>query len=418
MRAPCLVVTTDEPTAITDAYAYIKMAALERLADGVRIVVNMVPSERDGERTYATLLRACREFLKIEPPLAGIIRRDDHVKDSDPPPGGAADASSQQRSRRRRRAHRPPPRRRAGTPLTMGDAAGIGRPLAAPTVTAPVPGAAAAPTVELAGPVPPLPPTNFVAAVIARNPDGTLLTRSAFGALALKTAQPLAPGTKVELRVVSTNPPTVTLQPLAPEEEQAGPPLQLDLGTTLTATVVAPAQGDSAASAGTKLLLRVAATPEGAGETAQSGTIASGAAGETLIESSIGTLALDRRLALPEGTQIAFARLEAMAPEAAEPAPAQASGLPALDQALAALQKSAPALAQQLHATLAPATAPALAGTLLFLMGALYRGAWPGEAIGRALTAGGQTGCVRNSAPTWPSSAVSARTPRPANGRC
>jgi len=78
----CLVLTTDEPTAITDAYAYIKVTALERLADGIQIVVNMVPSQRDGERTYGTLLRACREFLKIEPPLAGIIRRDDHVKDS------------------------------------------------------------------------------------------------------------------------------------------------------------------------------------------------------------------------------------------------------------------------------------------------------------------------------------------------
>ena len=78
----CLVVTTDEPTAITDAYAYIKVTALERLADGIQIVVNMVASERDGERTYGTLLRACREFLKIEPPLAGIIRRDDRVKDS------------------------------------------------------------------------------------------------------------------------------------------------------------------------------------------------------------------------------------------------------------------------------------------------------------------------------------------------
>ena len=78
----CLVVTTDEPTAITDAYAFIKVTALERLADGIQIVVNMVPSERDGERTYGTLLRACREFLKLEPPLAGIIRRDDHVKES------------------------------------------------------------------------------------------------------------------------------------------------------------------------------------------------------------------------------------------------------------------------------------------------------------------------------------------------
>jgi flagellar biosynthesis protein FlhG len=78
----CLVVTTDEPTAITDAYAYIKVTALDRLADGIQIVVNMVANERDGERTYGTLLRACREFLKLEPPLAGIIRRDDHVKES------------------------------------------------------------------------------------------------------------------------------------------------------------------------------------------------------------------------------------------------------------------------------------------------------------------------------------------------
>ena len=78
----CIVLATDEPTAITDAYAYIKVTALERLAQGIQIAVNMVPSRRDGERVYATLLRACREFLKIEPPLAGVIRRDQHVKES------------------------------------------------------------------------------------------------------------------------------------------------------------------------------------------------------------------------------------------------------------------------------------------------------------------------------------------------
>ncbi len=78
----CLVLTSDEPTAITDAYAYIKVTALERLADQIQIVVNMVSTVEEGQRTYATLLRACREFLKIEPPLAGIIRRDDQVKES------------------------------------------------------------------------------------------------------------------------------------------------------------------------------------------------------------------------------------------------------------------------------------------------------------------------------------------------
>ncbi|HLI21141.1 MAG TPA: MinD/ParA family protein [Stellaceae bacterium] len=78
----CLVVTTDEPTAITDAYAYIKITALERLPEGIRVVINMASSVDEGQRTYATLLRACREFLKIEPPFAGVVRRDDAVKDA------------------------------------------------------------------------------------------------------------------------------------------------------------------------------------------------------------------------------------------------------------------------------------------------------------------------------------------------
>jgi flagellar biosynthesis protein FlhG len=78
----CLVVTTDEPTAITDAYAYIKVTALDHLAEGIQIVVNMASSAREGERTYGTLLRACREFLKLAPPLAGIVQRDEHVKES------------------------------------------------------------------------------------------------------------------------------------------------------------------------------------------------------------------------------------------------------------------------------------------------------------------------------------------------
>ena len=78
----CLVISTDEPTSITDAYAFIKVTAMERLADNIQIVVNMAANQREGERTYQTLLRACREFLKIEPKLAGVVRHDDHVKDS------------------------------------------------------------------------------------------------------------------------------------------------------------------------------------------------------------------------------------------------------------------------------------------------------------------------------------------------
>jgi hypothetical protein len=276
----------------------------------------------------------------------------------------------------------------------VNDPLGIGRP-PAPGATL-IQAAAAVPSAELLGPAPTLPlplSTSFIATVIERSPEGALLLRSPYGGLALKTAQPLAPGTRVELRILPGNPPTVSILAAAgPEAEKPGPSLQLDLGTTVMATVVTAAPGDDAVTVGAKLLLRVAATATGAGEAAQTGTIATGPAGETVIDSPIGTLALDRRLALPAGAQIAFARLGTTLPEpaAAAPAPAQASGFPALDQALAALDKAAPALAQHMRATLAPATAPALAGTLLFLIGALYRGSWPGEAVGRALTAAGQ----------------------------
>ncbi|HTH98650.1 MAG TPA: MinD/ParA family protein [Stellaceae bacterium] len=78
----CFVLTTDEPTAITDAYAFIKVTAMERPNADIRVVVNMASSLADGERTYGVLLRACREFLKIEPTLAGVIRRDSYVRES------------------------------------------------------------------------------------------------------------------------------------------------------------------------------------------------------------------------------------------------------------------------------------------------------------------------------------------------
>jgi flagellar biosynthesis protein FlhG len=77
-----LVVTNDEPTALTDAYAYIKLTRMaDRNAD-VRVVINIAPTTREGERTYAKLNKAAENFLKYSPPLAGVIRRDDKVRDA------------------------------------------------------------------------------------------------------------------------------------------------------------------------------------------------------------------------------------------------------------------------------------------------------------------------------------------------
>ncbi|MCW9034373.1 MAG: MinD/ParA family protein [Rhodospirillales bacterium] len=78
----CLVVATDEPTSLTDAYAFIKINHLERPGTDIQIVINMADTIKEGQKTYNTLLKACQGFLKISPSLAGIIRRDSKVRDA------------------------------------------------------------------------------------------------------------------------------------------------------------------------------------------------------------------------------------------------------------------------------------------------------------------------------------------------
>ncbi len=77
-----LVVATEEPTSLTDAYAVLKLANADRPGGDVRVVVNQASSKAAAERTYATLSRASANFLGRKPPLAGVIRRDDHVRDA------------------------------------------------------------------------------------------------------------------------------------------------------------------------------------------------------------------------------------------------------------------------------------------------------------------------------------------------
>lgn len=74
-----LVLTNEEPTALTDAYAFLKVMRGERPDADIRIVVNAASTPQDGERTYETLAKASQSFLRHSPPLAGIIRRDRQV---------------------------------------------------------------------------------------------------------------------------------------------------------------------------------------------------------------------------------------------------------------------------------------------------------------------------------------------------
>ncbi|MEP3246957.1 MAG: MinD/ParA family protein [Sneathiella sp.] len=76
---PKLVVTNGEPTSLTDAYAFIKVTHQQQPDADTRILVNMVKSKNEGQKVYDKLLTACRNFLKLEPALAGIVQQDDRV---------------------------------------------------------------------------------------------------------------------------------------------------------------------------------------------------------------------------------------------------------------------------------------------------------------------------------------------------
>jgi flagellar biosynthesis protein FlhG len=77
-----LVLATEEPTSLTDAYAVLKLHAADRHDGDARVVVNLATTRSAGERTFATLQRACTTFLGRSPRLAGVIRRDDRVRDA------------------------------------------------------------------------------------------------------------------------------------------------------------------------------------------------------------------------------------------------------------------------------------------------------------------------------------------------
>ncbi len=77
-----IVVLTDEPTSLTDAYAFIKLCITRENPPAVHVVVNQAATQKEGEAVYGAINRATENFLKYSPPLLGIIRKDNKVKDS------------------------------------------------------------------------------------------------------------------------------------------------------------------------------------------------------------------------------------------------------------------------------------------------------------------------------------------------
>ncbi len=77
-----IIVTTGEPTALTDAYALIKATRRGRLDRVPKIVVNFAEHALAGRQTLDGLVRVCERFLSIKPDGLGVIRRDARVAEA------------------------------------------------------------------------------------------------------------------------------------------------------------------------------------------------------------------------------------------------------------------------------------------------------------------------------------------------
>lgn len=77
-----LVVLTNEPTSLMDAYALIKTLHLRGEVKGLGVIVNMVDSVEEGERVFGRLNDITRQFLGLTLQLDEVLIYDRRVSDS------------------------------------------------------------------------------------------------------------------------------------------------------------------------------------------------------------------------------------------------------------------------------------------------------------------------------------------------
>lgn len=82
LASRCVMVVTDEPTSLTDAYAFIKLALAEPNPPQMQIVINQAATQKEGESSFGALNKACTNFLQYTPQLLGVIRKDNKVKEA------------------------------------------------------------------------------------------------------------------------------------------------------------------------------------------------------------------------------------------------------------------------------------------------------------------------------------------------
>lgn len=74
-----ILVTTPEPTAITDAYSFLKAISTYKIKDKAKVVINQIQDISYGEDTFNKLLNTSAQFLDLELENMGYIFNDARV---------------------------------------------------------------------------------------------------------------------------------------------------------------------------------------------------------------------------------------------------------------------------------------------------------------------------------------------------
>lgn len=75
----CMVVTTPEPTAITDAYGMMKHVIHKQPTMPLHVIMNRSATERDGKKAFERLKQVSSQFLNINIEMLGILPDDLNV---------------------------------------------------------------------------------------------------------------------------------------------------------------------------------------------------------------------------------------------------------------------------------------------------------------------------------------------------
>lgn len=77
-----VLLTTPEPTSITDAYAVVKLITAERADIDIQVLVNYANNKHQAVEVYDKLASVIRHFLKVEVQYLGYMPRDQALIDS------------------------------------------------------------------------------------------------------------------------------------------------------------------------------------------------------------------------------------------------------------------------------------------------------------------------------------------------